>query len=112
MHRIPVSFIVGQTDFMRNGGQSDVGIVLTEQNPIFGSAREHAVRLVDSFGHQVVGQYADIRLVPPQHERFVAAKLQRSVDSCHQSLSRGLFVSGRSVHLPGEIETVYLLGFQ
>ena len=27
------------------------------------------------------------------------------VDSCHQSLSRRLFVSRRTVHLPGEVET-------
>ena len=54
--------------------------------------------------HQVVDQHADIGFVAPQHDRALPFQRPVRIDSRHQSLGRGLLVSGRAVDLPCEIE--------
>src|SRR5690606_14780973 len=45
-------------------------------------------------------------------ERVLALYAERGVDAGHEALARGLFVAGRAVYLPGEIEVVYELRFE
>ena len=65
---------------------------------------EHAVRLVDALGHQVVDQHADVGLAAVEDQRRLALELQRGVDAGHQPLGGGLLVAGRAVDLPGEVQ--------
>ena len=50
--------------------QPAVGVVVPQQQAVFGPAGEHAIRLVDAAGHQVVDQHADVRLLAVEHERL------------------------------------------
>ena len=40
--------VVGQAERVREGREAFVSVVLTEQNSVFGTRSEHAVRLVDA----------------------------------------------------------------
>ena len=70
---------------------------------VLGPAGEHAVRLVDAPGHQVVDHHADVRLVAAAAP---AARCPRSatrgVDAGDQALRGGLLVAGGAVDLPGQ----------
>ena len=61
--------VVDQADAPAELGQAEVGVVVPEQQPVLGPAREHPVGLVDAAGDQVVDQDADVRLRPVEDER-------------------------------------------
>ena len=70
--------------------------------PILGAAGEHAIRLVDAPGDQVVDQDADVGLRAVEDQRRLALDRQGGVDAGDQSLGGGLLVAGRAVDLAGE----------
>ena len=61
--------VVDQTHLPAPLGEPQVGVVVTEHQPIFRAACEHAIRLVDPSRDQVVDQDADVRLGAIDHER-------------------------------------------
>jgi hypothetical protein len=71
---------------------------------VFGSAREHPIRLVGPFRHQVVYEDARVRLVSLEHERLPPIQLQTRVDPRDDSLGGSLLVSGRPIDLPGQVQ--------
>lgn len=86
-------------------GESGIGIVLTEQNAVFGSGSKHTVWFVNSLCGEIIDEYADITLIAVHLECFVANTMQGCVDSCHGSLSSCFLITGGSVHLSGKEET-------
>lgn len=95
---------VDEPELASEGCQTQVGVVLTQQYAVLGARGEHAVRLVDALGYEVVDQHADICLVAPQDDTLLAAECAGGVDTRHQTLRCGLLVSRRSVYLAREVE--------
>ena len=87
---------------MAERAESFVGIVLAEQNAVLGSGGEHAVGFVRAFVDKVVDEHTDVGLVSAQHNGFLVAYLLYCVDSGHESLACGLFVTCGSVDLACE----------
>ena len=52
------------TDF----GEPQVGVVLAQEQSVFGAGSEHAIWLDGSFGHQVINQNTDIGLVAAEND--------------------------------------------
>ena len=100
-----VLFLRNQTYFVSQRSQTDVGVVLPEQNAIFGPGGEHAIGFVDAFGHQVVDQYADIGFVAFQNDRTLPFHCPVGIDARYQALRRRFLISRRTVNLPGEVKT-------
>ena len=82
--------------------QSPVGVVRAQGQAVLGPRREHAVRLVDAAGEQVVDQHADVRLVAAEDERLFALELAGGVDAGDDALPGGLLVAAGAVDLPGQ----------
>ena len=85
-------------------GQATVGIVFAQLQPILGAAGEHAVRLADALGDQVVHQHAQVGLVSPRQPAVASpgcarACLKRSIHAGKQALCRSLFIPGGAVDL-------------
>ena len=95
--------IVDQTDPPADRRQPAVGVVVPQQQAVLGPASEHAVRLIDAPGDEVVDEHADIRLGAVQDQGVFAFHPERRVDAGHQPLRRCLLVAGRAVDLPREI---------
>ena len=74
--------------------------------------REHPIRLQASLGRQVVDHRADVARLAAEHERSLLRGGLRRIDSRKQTLSSGLFVSGRSVDLAGEKQPRQPLGLE
>jgi hypothetical protein len=56
-------------------------------------AGQHAVRLPQILGHQVIQQRADVRRLPRQYNRLQPGGAPRSVEPRHQPLSSRLLVA-------------------
>ena len=59
-------------------GEAKVGVVVTEQEPVFRAAGEHPVGLIDAAGNQVIDQDAEIRLRRGRATRAAAAWTDRA----------------------------------
>ena len=92
--------------------QSHIGIVLSEQDAVFGTGGKHTVRFVYPFCDEVVDQYTDVGLVPAQDERLTAVTIDVGVDTSHESLSTCFFISGSSVDLSGKEQVADLFCLQ
>ncbi len=95
------------------GRQPLVGIIRAQAQAVFRPAREHAVRLRNATGHEIVDHHPDIR-VSPRHGEVSrpAARPQRGVDARDEPLPRSLFIPGRAVDLPCQEEPRQPLHFQ
>ena len=106
------SGVIDQADRPAEPGQSEVGVVAPEQEPVLGATGEHPVRLIDSSGDEVVDQDADVPLRAIDMEWRLALGEQGGVDPGDEPLRGGFLISGRTVDLAGEIEAGDGLGFQ
>ena len=104
--------IIGQPDGMAKRSEALVGIVLPEEDAVFGTRGEHTVGLVDTLGDEVVNQHTDIRLRTREDKRRLALELQRGIDASHKALAGGLFVAGGAIDLAGKVETFNTLGLK
>ncbi len=93
-------------------GEPEVGVVLAQLQPELGPAGEHAIRLGDALGDQVVHQHAQVGLVPTGRPGGLVARLQRSIQTCEQTLCGRLLVSGRPVDLTGKEQASDRLGLE
>ena len=75
---------------MPERSESQVGIVLSEQNAVLGARGEHPVRFVDALRHQIVDQHADVGFVALQNDRRLPYPFAMRVDPCQQALRRSL----------------------
>ena len=97
---------------MGQTGKTPVGIVLPKKYPVFSSRGKHPVGFVDSFGHQVVNQHADIRLVAAKNKRLLLIKLEVRVDSGNYSLGSRFLISRGTVDLACKIQVLHVLEFE
>ena len=92
-------------DTVSNIHQTIAGIVLTENQAAFGTRSEHAVRFIGSLCDEIVYHYTDVGILTTQNKWFFAAYLKDGIYACHNPLSGGFFVSGRSIDLPSKEKT-------
>jgi hypothetical protein len=78
-----VPFLRNQPDFISDRSQSNVGIILPQENPILGTRSEHTIRLVHPFGHQVVYQHPDVGFIACQYQ-LVEETLKQFVGEIQQ----------------------------
>ena len=89
-----------------------VGVVVAEHQAIFGAAGEHAIRLVDTPGDQVVDQDADVGPRTIENERRLVLDRERRVDAGDQPLGGRFLVARRAVDLAGEVQVPDRLGLE
>src|SRR6266850_686855 len=99
------SFTGDQANAAAVGSEAAVSVVDPQMEAELGARREHAVGLVRALGNEVIDQDRGVCLGAVEDEWRLALHLQGAVDSSHDSLTRGLFVAGRSVDLAGEEES-------
>src|SRR5882672_11434164 len=104
--------VIHDTELPTGLRQPQIGIVLTQHEPIFGAAREHAVRLRNSTSHEVIYENSEVCLIAARPPRLTVGCGKRGIDSRQQALRRGLLIAGRAVDLSGEKEPSDALGFQ
>ena len=109
--RLPAE-IVHQAKTAALLGQTQIGVVLAQLQPVFGPRGEHPVGLGHAPRDQIVDQDAEIGFVAPGRPALLAACAPGGVDSGEQALGRGLLVSRGSVDLPGEEQSADHLGLQ
>ena len=99
-----IAFRINQTQLIAYRSKPLVGIVLSQQNAVFGSRSEHAIGILDTFRNQIVNEHTDVSLRTGQNQRIFFGKGEMCVDACHESLARRLLITGGSVHLSGKIK--------
>src|SRR6185503_6499862 len=80
-------------------------IVLTNGQAELGPRCEKPIRFVHSARNQVVDQNSDVGSLSTENEWLLSLDCKRSIQSCHQPLTGGLFVAGRTIYLAGEVKT-------
>src|SRR5690606_10293352 len=83
-------------------GESQVGVVLTQAQAIFGAAGEHPVGLAHPASEQVVDQDAEVGFVAPGAPTLLAAHLPAGIDAGEKTLRSRFLVAGGAVDLAGE----------
>ncbi|MNS62987.1 hypothetical protein D3C72_960700 [compost metagenome] len=92
--------------------QALVGVVLPQQEPVLGAARQHAVGVADVLGDQVIDHRADVAVLARQHDGREPECPARGVDAGDDALGRGLLVARGAVDLPSGEEAGRGLGHQ
>lgn len=103
---------INQAQFIGLRSQPAIGVVLSQKQPIFGSAGEHSVGFVGAAGDQVVDQHANVGVLPRGHPRRLGRGGSSGIQSRDQPLSGGFFVSRGSVDLSGKEQPRDRFGFQ
>src|SRR5690349_4162650 len=93
-------------------GQPLIGVVGPERQAIFGAGREHAVRLGDPAGDEIVDHDAQIAVGTIEHEWQGAAGDERRVKAGHQPLRGGFLITCRTVDLSGQKQSWQSLGLE
>src|SRR5262245_43639235 len=65
---LPVPVHLEKANGMAHGGQSQVRIVLPQQQPIFSAGGKHPIRFDSALGDQVIDQHTYISLIAPQDD--------------------------------------------
>ena len=100
--------VIDQAKFTGNRCQADIGIVLTQHQPVFGAAGEHAVRLAGAGSDQIIDQYADIGFVTAWVPGVQSTRLQTGIQTGNQALGAGFFITGGAVDLTGEEQAPHM----
>ena len=97
---------------MTDGREAQVGIVLAQDQAIFGAAGKHAIRLEGAARNQIVDQHTDVGLVTARTPGLFTLRLTCGVKTGNQSLRCSLFVTGGAVNLAGKEKSRHVFGFQ
>ncbi len=101
-----------QSVFITDPGQTQIGIVFPEQQPVFGPGCEHAVGLFGAAGDKVIHHDPNIGLGPIQNKRRTAKYFCRSIGPGPQPLGPGLLIAGCAVDLSGQEQPLDFFGFK
>ena len=104
--------LVHRSQFVSQGGKTDVRIVPAKQGTVLGPGSKHPIGFLRAFGDQVVDEHPGISLVAPQNERRTPRRFQRRIDPRHEALASRLLVTRGTVYLSGEIQVFHPLGLQ
>ena len=103
---------VDHTDLIGQRREPKIGVIRAQQQAMFGARCEHAIRLVDLLGHQIVDQHPDVGLIAAQDKRILTTYLAGGIDASDQPLSGSLLIAGRSIDLTGQKQSRRTLGFE
>src|SRR2546425_2746384 len=92
-----------------NGGQTLVCVINPQIEPKFRAGGKHPIRLICSFGHQVINHDADVRIRAAKHQPLFTLHLECGVDPSNQTLCAGFFVTSGPIDLAGEEKALCLL---
>src|SRR5690606_37739838 len=106
------TMVINQAHFTANCSQTQVSIVFTQHQAVFGTAGEHTIRFIGSQTDEVIHQYTDVGLVSTRAPAFTPLRSTGSIDASKQALCSGFFVTGGTVDLTGKIQTFDKSGFQ
>ena len=84
-----------KTDFVAEAAEAQVGVVLAQEQAVFGAGGEHAVRLGGAFGDEIVNEDADVGFVAAEDDGAFALDPTDGVDAGDESLARRLLRSRR-----------------
>ncbi len=99
-----IALAAGEAGSVAHLGQAEVGVVLPEQQAVFGAGGHHAVGFVDALGDQIVDQHAGVAVRAGQAHGRPSGGEERGVDAGAEALCGGFFIAGGAVDLPGEVE--------
>ena len=94
--------IVHERDPTARRCESQIRVIDPEQQAMLRARREHPIRLETPLGRQVVDHRSDVARLAAEHERWLLRRSQGGIDPRKQALSRGLFITGRSVDLASQ----------
>ena len=97
---------------MTDRRQTQIRVVLPQEQPVFGSGRHHPVWLMAFFCHKIIDENADISLGTVDHDAFLPLQLPSRIDPGDQPLCRRFLVTGTSVKLSAAEEALNVLEFQ
>ena len=86
--------------------QSFVGVVLAQQDAVFGPRSEHAVRFFRALGDQIVDQHTDVGLASAERDGLEVPRGTCRVDARHNPLASGFLVACGSVDLACEVQAL------
>ena len=84
---------------MRKGSETEIGIVLSQKDTVFGPGSKHPVRFIHALGNQIVNENADISLVPTKDKRLTFSKIQACINAGDNALRSGFLIAGSTVNL-------------
>ena len=106
------ALVIDQAELATGFGQTQIGVVLAQDQAILGAAGKHAIGLGRAHGDQVIHQYTQVGLVPARIPLILFLRTQSRVDPGQQALGPSFFIAGGAVDLAGEIQALDKLGFQ
>jgi hypothetical protein len=83
-----------QTDFVAQRRQPLIGIVLAQDQTVFGAGCHHAVGLCRAASDEIINQNADISLGTINNDRLLACQLAYGIDTGDQSLAGCFLIAG------------------
>src|ERR1700722_3394739 len=92
--------------------KAQIGIVLSEQQAVFGAGSKHAVRLDRALRHKVVNENADISLVAAKDDRLFALHSAGGVNAGHEPLRTCFLITGSPVDLASQVKVAADLGLK
>src|SRR5437868_4136895 len=101
-----------QPDLSPEGTQAHIGVILSENQSIFGSGSKHAIRLGGALCYQIVNENSDISLISAQDNRLFGLNAPGRVYSSHQALRTRFLITRRTIDLPGQKEVPAFFRFQ
>ena len=110
--RLLPSHGIHEAEFLADRREAEVCVVVAEDQAVFGTAREHAIRLGGSLGHEVVHEHTEIGISTAEDQRRFALQFKRGICAGKEPLPCGFLVAGGSVDLSGEIQAGDRLGFE
>ena len=93
-------------------GQTQVGVILAQRQPVFGTAGKHTVRFGNAARNEIIDEHAEIRLITTRRPAVFSLRPQGRIRPRQQALRRCLLVARRAVDLAGKKQVVDGSGFQ
>src|ERR1700722_6058265 len=104
------ALVIDETELATDGGQAQVRIVFTQEEPVLGAAGEHPIGLAGATRDEVIDEHSQVCLAALRCPGRLASAEEAGIDARHETLSRGLLVTRRAVDLPCEEEAHQMLG--
>ena len=82
-----------QTYLVSEFAESEVSVILAQEQAMFGTRGEHAIRLARAFGDEIINKDADVGLVSTEHDGFHLTQPECGVDTGHQTLGSGFLIA-------------------
>ena len=83
--------------------QTQIRIVMAEDEPVFRPAREHPVGLWRTLSDQIIDQNSDVGICTGEHQRRLVPDFQGGVRTGNQPLGSGFFITRGPVDLTGKV---------